>query len=633
MLSDKFLNKAILLIAVFFAPVSFLFFYQNAFFEVLTYIDPFIYVGYGHNYTDQSFLDGYYKISRLPWVLTQFLSRSILNADLVSYVLHFGIYSSASYLMFRIAEKIAGILPAFMVTILTPLFLCVYSGGADYHNNFSAVLFLALILYVLNGAINKKDCCDSFFLKAGILYALVVHTNVLLSLDALVYSSCVYTAIKVKRSEPVFTSLTKKILLTISGFLLCTLALCIVNYSVGRHFLFMKPLWSFMIGSNPGNNVSYWKPMMDFIWSEKDLSHFFALFPCSLLLVFYLLRKKLCRDNAVAIFLNIAFIFTFLEIITTQALGIYNLYIYYFSFTAIVPFLITLSVNLGLIFDSEKLNIGSRQIFAIAVASAILLLALLLNSPSIYAHNFFFPNSSFLELLSVWFLFFIAAFHLRKRIVYRGKGKILIAVFIAIFFFIAAFELNGLVSYNKNSNFCNKGKSISDAYVEFNNHVKKYKLDHVRNSSGGIFIWWNKDQNISYNQCNQNITKNCSDNLYKWSGINCASAIDPLTNAAISIASANSGSVNSLDNPFSKGGINKIDDLWKTPDSNPWFKENFLNYNKPKTLVLISYDDKDVRKMIQKMKSHDINFILSEKRKILTDAFMLQYYILTEDGA
>ena len=229
-LDQKNSYNAIFLIAVFCIPISFLFFFQTAFFNGFGWIDSFIYVGYGYNYDDASYLTGYYKVSRLPYVLIQYIFRSIFNTEIVNYILHFTLYSLSAYLIFKISFKTtANILSAFLIAVSTPLFLVVYNGGADYHNTFSAVLFLATLLYLISETTSGKDN-KLFFVNFGILYALVIHSNILVCFDTLLYSAGFYLAIKINRNEKIFTNIAQKILLALGGFVLCTLLLCLINY-------------------------------------------------------------------------------------------------------------------------------------------------------------------------------------------------------------------------------------------------------------------------------------------------------------------------------------------------------------------------------------------------------------------
>jgi len=623
-IKEQNLYRILLVISIFFTPICFLFFMQRAFFNDMPSIDAFIYVGYGHNYLDHTFLNDYYKISRLPWVLVEFLFRNIFSPDLAYYVLHFSLYAISSYLIFKITQKISGNLVAYIAAIVMPIFLFLYCGEADYNNNFSATLFLGLILHIINGTNDSKDNSRNFFLITGAIYALIIHTNILLSIEALVYGTAFYAAIKLNRNEKVFESFNKKIIFTLIGFLLCTLILCLINYSVGRDFFFMKVLLAFMFKSNPGNNTEYWQPLNNFIWNSKFLAPFLALFCYSTFLTVYLFFKKLPKEKTTILLLNSAFIFIFCKAFLMQILGINNLQMSYFAFIILLPFLLTLSANFGFIFDNQKLNLTIKRTLCIAIIGAAFLTITFLKIDTIYKHDFFFINRPFCDILLIWMLFFAVCFLLREKLNYFLSSTLVLIYFLIITFTSSGYPNYGyFINYKKNDYLCNRAHSISTAYIEFNNHVKKYKLNP--NAEGNLFAWWNKEQHLYYNDCTiKNITQNKVNRIYDTISI---------TQPSRSLIAASSGFVIPLDNPWRDDGINKIDDLWKTTDSQEiWNKTRFLQQSKdPRILVLISYDDHDVEKMIAKMKHYKINFSLVEKRLILTNAFTLQYYILKEE--
>src|SRR2546428_12965799 len=62
---------------------------SNWVFTQLGWIDPWYYVGYGYHYLDPSYENHYYKISRLPWILVQFVFRQSLEPVSASYAIQF----------------------------------------------------------------------------------------------------------------------------------------------------------------------------------------------------------------------------------------------------------------------------------------------------------------------------------------------------------------------------------------------------------------------------------------------------------------------------------------------------------------------------------------------------------------
>ncbi len=45
-------------------------------YSTLGWLDPWYYLGYGLNYLDPTYLNDYYKVSRVPWILVEFVTRS-----------------------------------------------------------------------------------------------------------------------------------------------------------------------------------------------------------------------------------------------------------------------------------------------------------------------------------------------------------------------------------------------------------------------------------------------------------------------------------------------------------------------------------------------------------------------------
>lgn len=613
--SERGFNNIALIIAVFLIPVSLLFFFQSAFFSETPWIDPFIYIGYGHNYFDQSFLGHYYKISRLPYVLVQVAFRSLFNSEIAGYVMHFTIYTLSSYLIFTISRKISNILPGLLIAMVTPLLLILYSGRPDYHNNFSAITFLSLILYVITFCDKRGGGEKKELFIAGALYAIVVYCNILLSFDALIYSLVFYFCIRTKNNLPIIDKISNKILFVFAGFLFCTLTLCLINYSTGRQFLFMKPLWSFILGSNPGDNESYWKPFSSFIKTTEHLSYFFAMFLYSIFITAYLLFKKSYKKELLVFLINIAFILVFIEMILTQLMGINNINLDYFAFSGLVPFLITLLVNWGFVFKGFNLIENSIKNIIFILSLSFSLLLFLFYGSDIDSLIYYDNYGSFYYFFVLWFIFFITMFLVRNNIDYIKAWSASIIFLLIISAFLSRFSIHYDVNHHEDF-----AKDTTDSYVEFNKEVKKYKLDFDRNSNGNIFGWWNASQNLQ-----------CGDKLNS-ENVECSQV--QLTSLSRSLIAASSGSIYPLDDVWISSGINEIDNLWKVDgEKESWFKKYFLEYKShPKVIVMITYDENDVIKMIKKMKSYNMNFTVSEKLKIITDKFVIQYFILTEDG-
>jgi hypothetical protein len=578
------------------SAIAFLFFYQDAFFDKVGWIDPFLYVGYGANYFDDSY-SANYKISRLPWVLVQTFFRSIFAKEIVGYLLHFSLYALGSFLIFRIARKFA---PPFVCALLAlpfPLFLLSYSGQADYHNNFAAVLFLYLIFYVASHAKNDKDN-KKFFIKTGFLYALTIHTSTLLSLDSALFAAAFYIGIKLQNQKNPFEKIGKKFLWVFSGLLLCTLILCLINESFGRHFWFMKPLWKFMLGSSTGNNADYWQPIVSFIGNTKHLSFFAAVFFYSLFVSAKILLKNSHQKHSLILAVNIAYILVICELLTTQILQINNLQIDYFAFNALVPSFLTLAINSSYFFLRKNVNINSKKTLVSTLFFAILLTIFLLK-------NHIFSNQSsnqFFIYFALWLALFVFA-HLTKKLPFSHF------VTAILFLLLTAANYENKIQFQISR--CPHSKSITQAYLEFDEHVKKYKSNFHNRSFSNIFVWWNSEKPEI----------KCFDAYSSYSNIDFAQ----------SLVSGGAASSYPIDNPLIDGSSQAIERLWST-DRSTEFKDKFFDYTQEnRVVILFSKNHEDVAKMIKKLQQNGLKFSLTEQRKIITDAFVLDYFILSEE--
>ncbi|KAB0269704.1 hypothetical protein [Microvirga brassicacearum] len=101
----------------------------------LGYLDPWYYLGFGLNYTDPTFENQNYKIARLPWLLLQFIVRSLVDAVVASWILQIGTLTLASTSLYLLFARTLGRSAAFFGAAFFAAYTFGHaSGGADYHN-------------------------------------------------------------------------------------------------------------------------------------------------------------------------------------------------------------------------------------------------------------------------------------------------------------------------------------------------------------------------------------------------------------------------------------------------------------------------------------------------------------------
>ena len=130
--SSQLISTYLAVIVIIF--LSFLSYYNsNILFNHIGNSDPFWYVGIGLYYHLADYSNDYYKISRLPWNILQFLARQILQPAAATFVLQAVCYSTGSIALFLLFREIVGKSKSFIIGalyIFVPV-LQASSAGAD----------------------------------------------------------------------------------------------------------------------------------------------------------------------------------------------------------------------------------------------------------------------------------------------------------------------------------------------------------------------------------------------------------------------------------------------------------------------------------------------------------------------
>lgn len=609
--SDKILK----IFSIFFIPVLSFFVLKFAFFSFSTapfdaksaIADTYIYVGYGYGYLDPSFFNGYYKISRLPIVLIQFIFRQLFNPEIVGYVLHFTMFCGSSFFSFEIAKRYFGKMAACLSSITLPLLMIYFSGGADYQNNIACFLFLFFIYFSVLQLEKNKDDSSVFFVLSGCYFSLVFHAHILISLGALICFANFYIIKRIENNKKIFAEVIKKSLFFAFGFILCTLALCLINYSIGRSFFFPKIILEFIFSPKLANQDKYWHPFSSFLYSSHYLSIFFANFIFSVFIASYLFIKKTHKNNVAVFVSSITFAIFFAHVIIMQFFKFNNLNVSFFAFTFLPAFAVLFPATLSFIIPHFKQRVDKTNMVIILVAVAIATFLAYLTLKYDVREMIIKAN---LENYSFFFVFIVHILIFSLGVIFcKNLKPFYFFIFLTLYFSFIFF--NFTVSYRNidNIKILNRDSTIlMKTYIDGSIQAKKYRQDYDKNRNGNIFVF-NEDSGININVYLQK--------KFLIQGLFAGYPLDDATK---------------------KVNMNKtIDDLWRlgdgeSADSN-WFKYYFLNYNNaPRVIFLFSNDEASVKKMINKMKAYNINFVLSEKRRIFYDSYLLQYFVLTEDS-
>lgn len=223
------------------------------------WLDTWYYIGYGLSYADPLFLNEYYKISRLPWILLQFAVRSVSDGVIASWILQIGtltLGSTSLYFLFSITlGRLAGYFGA--------IFFAAYtfghaSGGADYHNALAGPLFALTWWLTIRCA--EKERPNGGLIIVGACAAFTIHSNVVFI--NLIPILAVHYLVAYYERHVRYPNLVQSASWILAGGLLATVALGSVNWLVGRDFLFFLPQFklasSFVADSS--NQKPWWKP-------------------------------------------------------------------------------------------------------------------------------------------------------------------------------------------------------------------------------------------------------------------------------------------------------------------------------------------------------------------------------------
>jgi hypothetical protein len=201
--------------------------------------DPWRYIGLGYYYfNDSGLYSTNYKVSRVPWILIEYVIREIFspaNAEIILGLSFIILGSIGFYLLVsRIFDRRIGFISA---ALLSTYSYYLVSRSVDYHNA-AGSMFLIWSLYFLTLAIQSVKNQRGWFFVTGLVFGIAVHIElvVLCCFPAIIVQFLMLNSGK-KRS------IWMPILFSLLGFLLVTGLFGVASVLSGRDFFFfMKQL-------------------------------------------------------------------------------------------------------------------------------------------------------------------------------------------------------------------------------------------------------------------------------------------------------------------------------------------------------------------------------------------------------
>jgi len=225
------------------APLVLLAFNRDWFFTAEGFLDPWHYVGFFREYLNPDFSRGAYKLGRLPWILSGFLVNRAFSPLAAAYVLHALYLCATNLALFAGLYLLLGRLGlAAIVTTLFGFYTNVHgSGGWDYHNTGAGAFYLlAVALLASPAAIAARR---HSLILAGVAIALAVHSNIMLVNFLPVLAFIHLTSVRSHTGAwPRLGAVIAQAGWALLGAVLITALLGLVNWMVGREFVFFKAL-------------------------------------------------------------------------------------------------------------------------------------------------------------------------------------------------------------------------------------------------------------------------------------------------------------------------------------------------------------------------------------------------------
>ena len=160
------------------------------FFTSSGWLDPWMYTGYFWHYPDHiPYFEGYYKASRLPWLLIGYVIHQIWEAVTAHVVLHFSMLLGTAFGVYSIVRLCVSPGVALLSAALWLAFPFNHGvGGWDYHNVGANFFFVWSLYFWFRWIVAEQEVRASgsswprlanikFAALAGGLFTLAVHTN------------------------------------------------------------------------------------------------------------------------------------------------------------------------------------------------------------------------------------------------------------------------------------------------------------------------------------------------------------------------------------------------------------------------------------------------------------------------
>lgn len=364
------------------APVMVSIFFRDFFIGDVTrgWLDEWCNTGFFLHYADPTYSGcSYYKISRLSWIIPGFLIFKVFSPVPATLILHIGSIVLTGIFLYLMIAMITEKHISFWVALFSEFYAPLQGmGGWDYQNLPSGIFYSMTLLFLTKAAYSSSKirnlfisgCC--FF---ATLFSVIQFVN-MLPIIVLYYVFLSKENISLRKYLSYFSFF-------LIGGISLTLALCFINFFIGRQFLFFMPMLDLVIRMvHDSSTQKYWWQPLTSGWVSQAVGSYLLLptgtfLACLVYVIreFSRMRKKVVLSDIMVM----QFFLSFLLWVAWQSVGQTALQPAYFSYPLYIPMMIALAgLLIGKDFNDNSLEKRNMYGFYKDIAVVIAFLGVLL---------------------------------------------------------------------------------------------------------------------------------------------------------------------------------------------------------------------------------------------------------------
>jgi len=393
-------------------------------FSPIGWYDPWYYLGYALNYADPTFLNDYYKISRLPWIFAEIAARNLCSPTVASWILQIGTLALGSSSLYLLFTRTLGRSIAFLAAAVFAAFPFAHSsGGADYHNTLAGPLYAMSWWLAIRCAELGETRARLFWL--GVVLALTFHSCIVFA--GLLPVLLLHYVWAYRDAHRCWPPIFKTLIPLAAGGIAITIVLGVINVSVGRDFLFFMLQFN-LAASFAGDSSlakTWWLPWSSgWLWTAQYLGVLAAALLVALITLIAANRQK--PKHTQAMMYSAGYILAVLSWVLWQTQGQVTLSWVYFAYPLAFPFSGAVAASFAYWARAD------RPLHALAkLTICAMLIGVLAYSGHINEEFRLFPAKPFSEALIVGLVYGFCVICIRNQMVRFWGGAAALAVCIA----------------------------------------------------------------------------------------------------------------------------------------------------------------------------------------------------------